>query len=610
MHTSVLTPRRCEHCSTLQGAVAPTGVVRASQGIERSQLWGQSREAQSRGTTAWLARGAFSVLGGRGWRRVQQKIFSSRREAAIEAAAAARLRQWMEEDEPNEAAAPSESPLSEKIRVTARLLESGLVERSIEARIMLLAACCGEHILILGPPGTAKSELARRLAHLSGPESVFFERVLTRFSVPEELFGPLSLKALERDEYVRQTAGYLPTATIAFVDEIFKANSAILNTLLCLINERMFDNGAERTPVPLRCLVAASNEPPESEELNALFDRFLFRLSVGPVSDAGVPALVDFATRQREWAQPRSAGPTLSTLSLADVEPSHARTVDVPGEIVGVLTAARRLLAEHETPTSLSDRRLVQAVRMLQMAAWTNGRQQVERADCVLLQHVLWGEPQQRHELKSWIMERVARTVSGQVAAVLSGVIERLDSGAATEDAVRQELEAFRISLVGEVHNVCRQQRLMREHVWLASAEAHGICREMDAKLDSLPACGARMLLAEVARLEAAAELECLRAYARQRRQRGELQWAPTRAVGSTPGAATGGNQAGELSFTLGKHKGRRFSEVSCSDADYCSMLQRKVAEGKFTKDTPLDRQVRAFVAYLQATSAETQVSV
>ena len=90
----------------------------------------------------------------------------------------------------------------------------------------------------------------------------FFERLLTRFSVPEELFGPLSMRGLENDQYVRQTEGYLPTATVAFVDEVFKANSAILNSLLTILNERLFDNGNERVKVPLLCLVGASNELP------------------------------------------------------------------------------------------------------------------------------------------------------------------------------------------------------------------------------------------------------------------------------------------------------------------------------------------------------------
>src|SRR6185369_5017235 len=186
-----------------------------------------------------------------------------------------------------------QTPPALKPRLAAMLdaLETGLVERRLAVRLSLLAALAGEHTLLVGPPGTAKSALARRL-HLAFAEARYFERLLTRFSVPEELFGPLSIRALEEDRYERHTAGFLPDAAIAFIDEVFKANSAILNALLTLLNEREFDNGAGRQRCPLISAIGATNEVPEDEVAEAFFDRFLTRIPVAPVSPAAFTALL------------------------------------------------------------------------------------------------------------------------------------------------------------------------------------------------------------------------------------------------------------------------------------------------------------------------------
>ena len=178
------------------------------------------------------------------------------------------------ESSSSSSASATRSALAGKIAAATSALESGLIERETEVRLLLLAACCGEHLLLLGPPGTAKSELGRRLSALCEGGS-YFERLLTRFSVPEELFGPLSMKGLENDQYVRQIDGYLPTANVAFVDEVFKANSAILNSLLTILNERLFDNGNERIDVPLLCMVGASNELPGERRVGRAVRSFL-----------------------------------------------------------------------------------------------------------------------------------------------------------------------------------------------------------------------------------------------------------------------------------------------------------------------------------------------
>ncbi|MEY3286326.1 MAG: hypothetical protein RL500_1056, partial [Pseudomonadota bacterium] len=182
-------------------------------------------------------------------------------------------------------------PSPDRLQRALDHLACGLLERETAVRLLLLAALAGEHTLFIGPPGTAKSELARRL-HRCFADAPYFERLLTRFSTPEELFGPLSLKALEDDRYERLVAGFLPTAGIAFLDEVFKASSAILNALLTLLNEREFDNGSGRQPAPLVSVVAASNEVPVDEALQAFHDRFLVRVGVAPVADSSFEALL------------------------------------------------------------------------------------------------------------------------------------------------------------------------------------------------------------------------------------------------------------------------------------------------------------------------------
>ena len=316
------------------------------------------------------------------------------------------------------------SGLQDRLRRLRDRLSAELVERDVAVRLALLAALAGEHLLLVGPPGVAKSLVARRL-HLAFKDAGYFERLLTRFSVPEELFGPLSIKGLEEDRYERLTESYLPSAHIAFLDEIFKANSAILNALLTLLNERQFDNGTCRVQTPLLAVVAASNElPEEDEQLDALFDRFLLRLHIGPVSKDAFPELLKLRGNDEPDVD--------SSLKLTGDElvaaQKAAEKVHVPDEAMDLLCDLREWCGSETLP--VSDRRWRKVVKLLQTSAWTNGRDHVSIWDCWLLQHCLWNKAGDREKIYQWYAARagfVSLDQHSHIVRVINGWESKLN---------------------------------------------------------------------------------------------------------------------------------------------------------------------------------------
>lgn len=299
-------------------------------------------------------------------------------------------------------------PTPDALRAHLAALEHGLLERGTAVRLVLLAALAREHVLLIGPPGTAKSELARRLHHCFAGAR-YFERLLTRFSTPEELFGPLSLKALEDDRYERLIDGYLPTAGIAFLDEVFKANSAILNALLTLFNEREFDNGAGRIGTPLVCAIGASNESPSDESLLAFHDRFLVRVPVQPVGDASFAALLQLSGQA---APPRPE--PIAPAALQAVARSR-EAVALDDEVLAALAELRAHAAQQQL--TVSDRRWRQLVGLMRAAAVTEGRSGLDLVDLWLTPYVVGHDAEAVPRLQAWLAQRL-----GAVAQPLTGL--------------------------------------------------------------------------------------------------------------------------------------------------------------------------------------------
>ncbi|MGL5427385.1 MAG: AAA family ATPase, partial [Cetobacterium sp.] len=186
--------------------------------------------------------------------------------------------------------------MKEKLKMLIENLNTGLIGKEDVIKISLLSILAQENLILFGPPGTAKSEISRRISSVIDGEN-YFEYLLTKFTTPEEIFGPLSIKELKEDRFYRKTEGYLPTVQIGFLDEIFKANSSILNTLLTIMNEKVFHNGNEKEDTNLISLIGASNEDPSNDlELNALYDRFLIRKVVDYVKDDELNKFFDISS--------------------------------------------------------------------------------------------------------------------------------------------------------------------------------------------------------------------------------------------------------------------------------------------------------------------------
>ncbi|MEW6049060.1 MAG: AAA family ATPase, partial [Bacillota bacterium] len=315
-------------------------------------------------------------------------------------------------------------------------------EREEVAEGVVLALVARQHVLLLGPPGTAKSALIEFAARQVSGAS-YFRWLLTKFTTPEELFGPVSLEALQCDSYRRRTDGKLPEAHVAFVDEVFKASSAVLNALLSIMNERVFFNDGEPVRVPLVSLFAASNELPGVDEeaaLRALADRFLLRYVVGYLKSPRNKICLLL----QEEPEPQ---PVLSLTDLNRLHEAAGRVAfgkDAAEALVAVVEAVRREGVE------VSDRRMKQCAVLLKAKALLEGGDEVlPGRDFAVLQHALWTSPEQRDAVAKAVA-KVASPDEAELDELAHAVREVLDAWATGGDTRKKVSAVRRLSAAAE----------------------------------------------------------------------------------------------------------------------------------------------------------------
>jgi MoxR-like ATPase len=263
------------------------------------------------------------------------------------------------------------------------------VNRFAEIEGLLLGLLANEHVFFYGPPGTAKSMLVREFAKCFNLK--VFDYLLNQFTTPEEVFGPISIKALKENVYERVTTNKAPEAEVIFFDEFWKANSSIINAMLAMLNERIFHNGSTIMQVPLKLCVIASNELP-SAELSAAYDRFLLRYKLSYLDDVGFSEML-----ARNWLKGyieniQADAPLIT--SLPDIQ-----DVEITKEVIDTLIKLR--IALNKEGLQFSDRRYNLAIKIVRARACVNDRKVAEIGDLGVLANILWDHPDHISKVKT-----------------------------------------------------------------------------------------------------------------------------------------------------------------------------------------------------------------
>ena len=312
--------------------------------------------------------------------------------------------------------------MKERIQALLQELNKGIYEKETELAMSLLAALAGESVILLGPPGVAKSMVARRLKS-AFKNAKSFEYLMSRFSTPDEIFGPVSISKLkDADKYERNTEGYLPNADVVFLDEIWKAGPAIQNTLLTVINEKLFRNGDKEMKLPLKLLVSASNElPAQGEGLEALWDRFIIRIECSNIrQERNFSAMLLDNDSEKEVE-------VTSSLQISDDEYGDWNmmidNIIVSPAILKCISAVRKALNNVPVTNSdehhnvyVSDRRWKNIIRLLKASAFIHDRSVVGLSDILLMYHCLWQEPDEAEGIRNIVIHAMFVEFAAEIA--------------------------------------------------------------------------------------------------------------------------------------------------------------------------------------------------